>query len=154
MDNKHIQSTRLTSSCYLEAWGPNICIQVFFYDLCPIPWIYTSSSEKWELFLSRITCLTSVWEWQTIIVTVSRIHFVFLGHMDPILNKVNLKGMKLESIRFAYMFFVCSFSNKCLQTMSYSFTYLSIHCLPFLECQILWAVTLSFPSLNPQSLTQ
>ena len=52
------------------------------------------------------------------------------------------------------LFFVCSFSNKCLQTMSYSFTYLSIHCLPFLECQILWAVTLSFPSLNPQSLTQ
>lgn len=39
VNNKHIQCISHTFSCYQKAWGPNIRIWVFFYYLCPIPWI-------------------------------------------------------------------------------------------------------------------
>lgn len=47
--------------------------------------------------------------------------------------------------------FLVFFFNKCPQKMSYLLIHLIIHCLPLLECKILWVVTMSFHHYIPST---
>ena len=114
VNNEHIQFIKQTFSCYHRDNKPEAQISIFessFTSFVQFPESALSHLKNGNYFF--FTCLTSLWEWEIITLTMTRTHFVFLGHMGTIFNKFDLKGMKSESV-------------KCHQAMSYLIIFLDI----------------------------